>query len=194
MSQPGGGDDDRAVPRAPIELRVEYQRLNTFFADYTKNICKGGTFIKTKKPLDVGTEFVFKLVIPHLGDVISLRGDVRWTHREGEDPPEGIAADHEPGMGIRFIYGDPNERMLVERTVEKLMVDSLGQLLYSKLMEQSRAEGGGTRGSDGGGPDVVPREPSGPGRTPEAASEAGVVADVVPAERSGGKDPTGGGT
>ena len=70
MSQPGGADDDRAGPRAPIELRVEDQRLNTFFADYTKNIGKGGTFIKTKKPLDVGTEFLFKLMVPHLPDPI----------------------------------------------------------------------------------------------------------------------------
>jgi len=178
MSQPGGDDDDRASPRAPIELRVEYQRLNTFFADYTKNICKGGTFIKTKKPLEVGTEFLFKLMVPHLPEPITLRGDVRWTLREGEEPPDGIAADHEPGMGIRFIYNDPTERMLVERTVEKLMVDSLGQLLYSKLMEQSRAEGGGVRGSDGGGEGVVPREPSGPKQTPEAVA-AGVVSGPV---------------
>ncbi len=48
----------------PIELRVEYKKLNTFFADYTKNICKGGTFIRTKKPLDVGTIFLFQLCGP----------------------------------------------------------------------------------------------------------------------------------
>ena len=188
MSQPGGADDDRAGPRAPIELRVEYQRLNTFFADYTKNICKGGTFIKTKKHLDVGTEFLFKLMVPHLPEPICLRGDVRWTMREGEEPPQGIAPDHEPGMGIRFIYNDPTERQHVERTVERLMVDSLGQLLYSKLMEHSRAEGGGARGSDGGGPDVVAREPSGPKRPPEAAAEGVVAAPVSDADVS----PSGG--
>ena len=43
---------------------VDYKRLNTFFADYTKNISKGGTFIRTSKPLDVGTEFVFVLTVP----------------------------------------------------------------------------------------------------------------------------------
>ena len=48
-------DDRRREARAPIELKVEYKRLNTFFYDYTKNISKGGTFIKTEKPLDVGT-------------------------------------------------------------------------------------------------------------------------------------------
>ena len=48
-------DDRREAPRQPIELKVEYKRLNTFFADYTKNISKGGTFIKTNRPLPVGT-------------------------------------------------------------------------------------------------------------------------------------------
>jgi type IV pilus assembly protein PilZ len=45
----------RVEPRAPIELKVEYKRINSFFADYTRNISKGGTFIKTTKPLAIGT-------------------------------------------------------------------------------------------------------------------------------------------
>src|ERR1041385_6980995 len=58
--------DRRSNGRHPIELKVEYKRLNTFFADYTKNISKGGTFIGTDKPLDIGTELVFALSIPPL--------------------------------------------------------------------------------------------------------------------------------
>jgi hypothetical protein len=53
----GEDTDRRREQRAPIELKVEYKRLNTFFYDYTKNISKGGTFIKTDKPLDIGTVF-----------------------------------------------------------------------------------------------------------------------------------------
>src|SRR6516164_2182390 len=51
--------DGRTHPRAPIELKVDYKKLNSFFADYTRNISKGGTFIKTRKPLPVGTRFLF---------------------------------------------------------------------------------------------------------------------------------------
>ena len=71
--------EKRRFARAPIELKVEYKRLNTFFADYTKNISKGGTFIKTRKPLDIGTEFVFKLCVPTLADPIALNGKVQWV-------------------------------------------------------------------------------------------------------------------
>ena len=129
-----GGADRREHLRAPIELKVEYKKLNTFFADYTKNISKGGTFIKTKKPLEIGTEFMFKLSVPNLPEPLALLGQVKWIKREGEPSPEGIPEDHEPGMGIRFIYSDDGQREQVERAVEKLMVDSLGPLLYSKLM------------------------------------------------------------
>jgi type IV pilus assembly protein PilZ len=132
-------DDRRDGPRVPIELKVEYKKLNTFFADYTKNISKGGTFIRTKKPLDVGTVFVFRLGVPKLKEAIAIRGEVKWIKREGEPSPPGVPEDHEPGMGIRFIYDTVDEREQVEGTVEKLMIDSLGQLLYSKLMGKDRS-------------------------------------------------------
>jgi hypothetical protein len=43
-------------------------------------------------------------------------------------------------MGIRFVYGDENERAAVERQIERIMVDSLGQRLYSRLMELSHGD------------------------------------------------------
>ena len=56
--------DLRDNARQPITLRVDYKRVNMFFSDYTKNISKGGTFIKTKNPLPIGTEFVFVMSFP----------------------------------------------------------------------------------------------------------------------------------
>jgi type IV pilus assembly protein PilZ len=132
-------DERREALRVPIELKVEYKKLNTFFADYTKNICKGGTFIRTKKPLDVGTIFLFQLTVPKLKEPIAIRGEVKWVKREGEPSPPGVPDDHEPGMGIRFIYDSAEQRAQLESAVEKLMIDSLGQLLYSKLMGRDRS-------------------------------------------------------
>jgi type IV pilus assembly protein PilZ len=126
--------DRRHQQRAPIELRVEYQRLNRFFYDYTKNISMGGTFIKTDKPLDVGTEFLFKLMIPTLPEPLVLRGDVRWILQEGETREgEGPDGADEPGMGIRFIYDNDEQRAAVEREVEELMVRNLGPRIYATL-------------------------------------------------------------
>ncbi len=124
----------RRFPRAPIELRVEYKRLNSFFADYTKNISKGGTFIKTTKPLDVGTEFRFKLAIPTLPEPIEIRGTVQWVVLEGQE-----AEDESAGMGISFLY-DTEQRSALDATVEKLMKDSLGEHLFERLMGKDPEE------------------------------------------------------
>jgi type IV pilus assembly protein PilZ len=128
-------NDRRREARAPIELKVEYKRLNTFFYDYTKNISKGGTFIKTDKPLDIGTVFLFKLVLPAQAEPLALRGEVRWVVREGEPPPPQASPGHDPGMGIKFVYDSPDQRRNLERIVEKMMIDSLGPLIYSKLVK-----------------------------------------------------------
>lgn len=114
--------------RAPITLRVDYKRLNTFFADYTKNISKGGTFIKTTKPLDVGTEFVFLLGLPDSGQ-LELTGEVKWVVSATEATEEKPA-----GMGIQFVFQDDSERRKVEEFVASLMTDALGPQLASRLL------------------------------------------------------------
>jgi type IV pilus assembly protein PilZ len=133
--QDAGGAERRIFPRAPIELRVEYRKVNTFFYDYTRNISKGGTFIKTGKPLPEGTQFLFKLVIPHLDEPLTLRGQVKWIGKKKDERyPQREA---EMGMGIQFIYETDSERDQVDGKVERLMKEQLGELAYSKLMERS---------------------------------------------------------
>ena len=127
--------DRRGQDRAAIELKVEYKRLNTFFADYTKNISKGGTFIRTDKPLDLGTEFVFALSIPQLKEPVRLRGRVMWT-----TPQEKATDKSPPGMGIRFQYASDKERSATEGVVESLMRAELGEHLSAKLLGKKSTE------------------------------------------------------
>jgi type IV pilus assembly protein PilZ len=127
------GSDKRDAMRAPIELKVEYKKMNTFFADYTKNISKGGTFIKTDRPLPVGTEFLFKLTLPKRDSPFELKGTVMWTNKPTEVQNPEIGA---MGMGIRFIFENDSDRTDFESQVEALMVDSLGSHLYEKLLDK----------------------------------------------------------
>jgi type IV pilus assembly protein PilZ len=129
--------DRRTDARRPIELKVEYKRLNTFFADYTKNISRGGTFIKTNRPLPIGTEFLFKLFVPGRDVPLTIHGEVQRIIAEGE-----ATVDEEPGMAIRFVYREGDPQPEIARTVERLMTDSLGPRLYAKLMEQARQRRG----------------------------------------------------
>ena len=127
MAETKAGIEGRLAARAPIELKVDYKKLNSFFADYTKNISKGGTFIKTTKPLPIGTRFLFKLTVPQREAPFELLGEVVWSQTEGE----------EVGMGIRFIYANDHQRGDFEGVVEELMAQSLGSELTGKLLNKS---------------------------------------------------------
>jgi type IV pilus assembly protein PilZ len=131
-----GEDDDerRRGFRAPIELKVEYKRLNTFFADYTKNISRGGSFIGTDKPLPVGTEFVFALGVPSMPEPLRLRGKVIWV-----TPSTEATKGNPAGMGIEFQY-DADERREKEAAVERLMTAQLGDHLTTKLLGRKPQE------------------------------------------------------
>jgi type IV pilus assembly protein PilZ len=118
--------ENRDHGRAPIELKVDYKKLNSFFADYTKNISKGGTFIKTKKTLPVGTRFLFRLTVPGRPRPFELNGEVVHASATGD----------EPGMGIRFVWKQDAERVAFETLVEGLMAESLGTLVAGKLLRK----------------------------------------------------------
>ncbi len=120
----------REAPRTPIDLRVEYKRANSFFADYTKNISHGGTFIRTERPLPIGTEFQFELVVPGLEEPIRLRGKVQWLVT-----PEDADEENPSGMGIGFLHPSESEREMFKARVESLIEDRLGPLITRRLLE-----------------------------------------------------------
>jgi type IV pilus assembly protein PilZ len=117
--------EHREHARMPIELEVRYRKLNSFFADYTKNISKGGSFIATKNPLPAGTTFLFKLSVPGRGEPFEVAGEVVRAEAGGG----------EHGMAIRFTWSEPAARTAFEQAVEQLMADSLGPLVAAGLLE-----------------------------------------------------------
>ena len=128
MAEQQGSGERRAETRRPIELKVEYKRLNTFFADYTKNISRGGTFIKTRRPLPIGTEFLFKLFVPGRDVPLTIHGEVQRIIDE--------APGEDQGMAIKFVYREGDPQDVIARAVEGMMSDSLGARLSAKLLEQ----------------------------------------------------------
>jgi type IV pilus assembly protein PilZ len=121
--------DRRDENRTPIELKVSYKRVNSFFADYTRNISRGGTFIATARPLAMGTEFIFALEVPGLEEPLRLNGRVIWTTE-----PENSTRANPAGMGIEFQYVDQAERRETEIIVENLLTKELGEELTRDLL------------------------------------------------------------
>jgi type IV pilus assembly protein PilZ len=126
--------EHRQHPRAPIELEIAYQRMNSFFVDYTRNVSKGGMFVRTSRPPPVGTRFLFRLEIPGQAERLQLTGEVVHITPEGD----------EAGMGLRFVWSGDAEREAFEAAVEHLMTESLGPRAAGELL---RKPGSGEHGS-----------------------------------------------
>ena len=97
-------------------------------SDYTHNISRGGTFIRTHRPLEVGTKLSFRIRAPELGE-LWLKGVVRWVV-DVDDAEE----DQPAGMGIAFLYDSAAERYEVELRLDRLVVSALGPEAYEMLM------------------------------------------------------------
>src|SRR5882672_4695635 len=101
--------------------------MNAFFADYTRDISKGGIFITSESPLALGTEFDFEVALPKRADPLHLRGRVKWV------PDTGAR-----GMGIEFVWKADADRIRFENLVEELMMLTLGETLYKQLLERGK--------------------------------------------------------
>ncbi len=124
-----GGRERRESGRAPLQLTVEYERLNALLSDYTHNISQGGTFIRTDRPLQVGTVLSFTIQAPRLEDGIVLQGVVRWVVEVAQS-----RSDRPAGMGIAFVYDSPDKKEAVEMRLDRLMALALGPAAFEKLM------------------------------------------------------------
>ncbi len=123
-----GGRERRETGRAALEVPIEYDRLNALLSDYTHNISRGGTFIRTYRPLEVGTELSFRIRAPELGE-LWLKGVVRWVV-DADDANE----DQPAGIGIAFSHDSAAARYEVELRLDRLMVSALGPEAYELLM------------------------------------------------------------
>jgi type IV pilus assembly protein PilZ len=124
-----GGRERRKSGRAAVQLPIEYERLNALLSDYTHNISRGGTFIRTDRPLPAETVLSFTIEAPRLGEPILLRGVVRWTVEPGQ-----AGADRPAGMGIEFVFDSPEQKAALEDRLDRLMVEALGAAAFEKLM------------------------------------------------------------
>ena len=109
-------DPRRSHPRIPVQLKVEYEDIETFITEYVRNISKGGIFIRSDKVLEKGTEFVFKLYVPMFLEPVTIKGRVAWVRT-----PEEAGDSQRAGMGVKFIYDSEEEQFINDRIVESLL-------------------------------------------------------------------------
>lgn len=107
--------DTRKDKRAPVSLKVRFKSatVDEFIEHYSKDVSRGGIYIKSSQPMPVGTLLKFQFQLKDDSALIRGVGRVVWTRAE-----EDAAADMPAGMGIKFIKMDNESRATVERIVE----------------------------------------------------------------------------
>ncbi len=94
---PASGQDRRTYDRIPVSWDVDCTTQETFLYASIANISAMGIFIRTEKPLAIGTEMDLSFRPPGY-EPFRLRGQVAWINpvrADGDNP--------NPGMGIRFL-------------------------------------------------------------------------------------------
>lgn len=100
---------DRRLPRLPISLEVAYRTAGAFLVSYSINLSKGGIFLETATPADVGEKVTLRFDVPGVGP-LEVEGVVAWVRTGSHD---GLP----DGMGIQFDaldqrYGDVIDEMV----------------------------------------------------------------------------------
>ncbi len=114
-------EDRRTAPRVPVELRVVYMRDEDLQRDFITNLSTGGLFIRTSRPLPIGSELDLEVSV---GDdsPIRVRGRVTWLaipRAVGKDDDGG----REEGMGLAFI-GEVDDRLTAITTLKPLVAEN----------------------------------------------------------------------
>ena len=98
---------ERATPRAPTVLRVRLQDANQRMRKVSsKDLSEGGIFLKTERPLPVGSmvDLRFRLPLTEGAEDVHLQGEVV---RQVEEERGSYLI---PGMGIRFVGCEASTR------------------------------------------------------------------------------------
>lgn len=119
MTDDGDGSERREHERFDVSIEVDYQDGDTFLFSYIQNISLMGIFIRSEDPLPLGTKLDLRFT--HEGHAISLTGEVMWVN---PFRPDGDNLN--PGMGVRFVELDPDDReklVALVRTIAYLQDD-----------------------------------------------------------------------
>jgi uncharacterized protein (TIGR02266 family) len=101
-------------PEDVVRVRLRYPDLETFVEKYAPNVTRGGIFLASREPRPVGEVLRFEVLLRQGGPVLSGEGRVTWVKEFNPAEP------HRPyGMGVQFLYVDPDARPVLERLLEK---------------------------------------------------------------------------
>ncbi len=115
----------RELLRIDAKVEVEFNNFEQFYREYTKNLSKGGIFIKTSNVLKPQSILEISLKLPGVNRPLSLVGEVVHVIE-----PE-LASGHgwDPGMGVHFVdFEESIQRVIEQYIARKIKQDSGGKV------------------------------------------------------------------
>ena len=101
--------------KKPARLKLSYKNPSSVVREYMENLSKGGSFVKTSKPLAVGRQVTIEVRVPTIADdPIVIPGVVTWSSRDLDT----LGPDEVPGMGIEYSVDDIARAALEARLVD----------------------------------------------------------------------------
>jgi uncharacterized protein (TIGR02266 family) len=95
-----------------MRIRLRYTDVHAFIDRYARNISRGGMFVQSRSPQDVGTQLDFELALKDGTVLLRGSGKVIWTREY--DPAHPRQAH---GMGVRFTELDKASQKLLDRII-----------------------------------------------------------------------------
>ncbi len=97
------------------KLRITYKSSAKFVREYQRNLTRGGTFIKTPDPLEVGRRCLLHLTVPDWPEPIEVEGSVVWSSASA-----GLMEGQAEGMGIKYSPEDQPGLIRLREALETL--------------------------------------------------------------------------
>src|SRR5688572_4376424 len=149
---------DRRQPRIPISLEVQYRTTGAFLVAYSINLSKGGIFVETNEPLEVGERVSLAFEVPGAGK-LEVEGAVAWVRTGGQDGlPDGMGVQFDTldgkygaridgmvrtfmGLTVLVVAASPDRLALLGRYVRSIIACEIVEATSAALAEVALAEG-----------------------------------------------------
>ncbi|MFI5290525.1 MAG: TIGR02266 family protein [Polyangia bacterium] len=148
---------DRRQPRLPISLKVQYRTTGAFLIAYSINLSKGGIFLETSEPLEVGEHVSLQFEVPG-GGSLDVDGAVAWVRLGSEDGlPDGMGVQFENldqqygaridgmvrtfvGLTVLVVAASPDRLALLGRYVRSIIACEIVEATSTEVAEVALEE------------------------------------------------------
>ena len=149
---------DRRQPRLPISLEVAYRTAGAFLVSYSINLSKGGIFLETSQPLEVGEQVTLRFDVPGVGP-LEVIGTVAWVRTGTHDGlPDGMGIQFEQldqqygeiidelvrdfvGLTVLVIAASPDRLALIGRYVRSIITCEIVEATNTSVAEVALEQG-----------------------------------------------------